>query len=115
MTYSNSNTLAGKVALVTGAARNMGRGFAAALAAAGADVVVHYHRDSSAADAEETARLIRAQGRRALLVQGDLSQRATVETLFAGVLQTFGRLDIVINNAGLVIKKSFAEYTEEDF
>ncbi|MBU2708364.1 SDR family oxidoreductase [Zooshikella marina] len=112
---NSSHELTGKVALITGAARNMGRAFAAALAAQGADIVVHYHSNNSAADAEETARLIQDQGQRALLVQGDLAKPQVVEGIFNDILQTFGRVDIVINNAGMVIKKPLIEYSEEDF
>lgn len=65
--------LAGKVAIVTGSARNLGRGCAIGLARNGADVLVHHHTDSSGADAEETARLIRQYDVRAAVVKGDLS------------------------------------------
>ena len=66
--------LAGKVALITGSARNMGRAFDVALAHQGADVVVHYHAASAQPDAAETARLARAHGVRALVVGGDLAE-----------------------------------------
>ncbi|MGI0117878.1 SDR family oxidoreductase [Zooshikella sp. RANM57] len=112
---SNSQELSGKVALITGAARNMGRAFAAALATQGADIVVHYHSNSAAAEAEETARLVKEQGKRALLVQGDLANPQVVEGIFKDTLQTFGRIDIVINNAGMIIKKPLVDYSEEDF
>lgn len=116
MTDSNLNRdLAGKVALITGAARNMGRSFAVALASRGADIVIHYNSESSASDAEETARLVKAQDSRALLVQGDLSQESAVEKIYQETLQAFEKVDIVINNAGLVVKKPMAEVTEEDF
>ncbi|MEM8792220.1 MAG: SDR family oxidoreductase [Pseudomonadota bacterium] len=107
--------LEGKVAIITGSARNMGRAFAAALSARGADVVVHHHADSSAADAEETARLVRQNGGRALITKGDLSNASVVEAMFSGARDTFGRIDIVINNAGIVLKKPFAEITEAEF
>lgn len=115
MTAINDRELNGKVALITGAARNMGRAFAQALAARGADLVVHYHAPGSAADAETTAGLVREAGGRALLVQGDLAKPAAVEAMFRDALTAFGRVDIAINNAGLVIKKPLAEYSEEDF
>ncbi|MEM8607859.1 MAG: SDR family oxidoreductase [Myxococcota bacterium] len=107
--------LEGKVALITGSARNMGRAFAKALAARGADIVVHHRSDDSRADADETARLVRKEGSRALITQGDLSQPSTVAEVFASAKQAFGRIDIVINNAGLVIKKPFTSITEDDF
>lgn len=115
MAQAVSKDLQDKVAIVTGAARNMGRAFAVALAARGADVVVHYHSASSHADAEETARQVQAEGVRALLAQGDLADGDTVSQVFHETMQAFGGVDIIINNAGQVIKKSMAEYSEADF
>jgi NAD(P)-dependent dehydrogenase (short-subunit alcohol dehydrogenase family) len=107
--------LTGKVALVTGSARNMGRAFAIALARRGADVTVHHHGEASRADAEETARQVRAAGGRALLVAGDIAQLAVVRRLFDDTLAAFGRIDIVINNAGAIRKKPVVEFSEEEF
>lgn len=107
--------LNGKVALITGAARNMGRAFALALAERGANIVVHYHSESSASDAEETARLVKDAGTEALLAAGDLAQASVVESIFADAQSQFGRIDIVINNAGIVVKKPIADCTEDDF
>jgi len=107
--------LAGKVALISGAARNLGRGFAEALARNGANVVVHYHTEKSRADAEQTARLVRAQGGKAALVAGDLSIVANVRKMYDTAFDQFGRLDIVINNAGKIFKKPLALVTEDEF
>jgi NAD(P)-dependent dehydrogenase (short-subunit alcohol dehydrogenase family) len=107
--------LAGKAAIITGSARNMGRQFAAALARMGADIVVHHHGKTSRADADETVRLVVAHRRRAIVLDGDLSETAVVKQLFDACLAEFGRVDVVINNAGLVLKKAFVEITEEDF
>ena len=107
--------LAGKVALITGAGKNMGNGFALALAARGADVVVHHRSESARAQAEATAGRIRELGRRAIVVDGELAEVAAVKRLFQQALEAFGRVDIVINNAGVVIKKPFIEVTEQDF
>lgn len=112
---STSQPLAGKTAIITGGARNMGRAFAEALARLGADIVVNYHSSSSKGEAEETARLVREQGTRAIVVEGNLIHLAAVKQLFDETFAAFGRVDIVINNAGLVIKKPFVEITEEDF
>jgi NAD(P)-dependent dehydrogenase (short-subunit alcohol dehydrogenase family) len=112
---NTSQPLAGKVAVITGSARNMGRAFAEALARLGADITVHYHGIASQADAEETARLVRAQGTRAIVVGGDLAELPAVKHLFDETLNAFGRVDVVINNAGMVIKKAFVDITEEDF
>lgn len=112
---SSSQPLAGKVAIITGSARNMGRAFAEALARLGADITVHYHGATSQSDAEETARLVHVQGRRALVIGGNLADLATVKRLFDETLSAFGRVDIVVNNAGVVIKKPFMDISEEDF
>lgn len=104
-----------KVAVVFGSARNMGRGFAQNLASRGAAVVIHHHSDSSASDAKETSRLIEAAGARALVVSGDISVASVTEGIFKRVKQALGRVDIVVNCAGVVIKKPFVEYTEADF
>lgn len=106
--------LSGKVAIVTGARANLGRGFAVALARQGADIVVHYHRRETLAEAEETARLVQEQGSRAALVQGDLGQSEAVKRLFDTAFESFGRADILINNAGAIVKKPIAEVTDED-
>ena len=112
---NESEELKGKVAVITGAARNMGRAFAVALARRGADVVVHHHGASSRADAEETARLVRDAGRRALVVEGDIARPDVVRRLFDETMKAFGRLDVVVNNAGVIVKKPFVEITEEEF
>jgi NAD(P)-dependent dehydrogenase (short-subunit alcohol dehydrogenase family) len=111
----NNNELEGKVAVITGSARNMGRAFAQALAKKGANVTVHYRGEASKADAEETARLVRETGRRAVVVGGDLSDVATVRRLFDETMKELGRVDIVINNAGVIVKKPMIEITEEEY
>ncbi|MEM7489700.1 MAG: SDR family oxidoreductase [Pseudomonadota bacterium] len=107
--------LAGKVAIVTGARNNLGRGFAERLAQMGADVVVHYHRAETRAEAEETASLVRAAGRRAALVQGDLGDSANVAALFDRAEAEFGGADILVHTAGRIIKKPVAEFTDSEF
>jgi NAD(P)-dependent dehydrogenase (short-subunit alcohol dehydrogenase family) len=107
--------LASKVAVVTGAARNLGRGFSEALARRGADVVVHFHAEHARQDAEETARLVRAAGARAAMLMGDLTSTATVQQTFEAALSSFGRVDILVNNAGAILKKPVADITEAEF
>jgi NAD(P)-dependent dehydrogenase (short-subunit alcohol dehydrogenase family) len=98
--------LQGQVAIVTGAARGLGRAYALRLASLGADVVVaDIDLDSARAFGEELAAAsvpdeIRALGRRSLGVQGDLSTRAGARDLVARTLAEFGRIDILVNNAG---------------
>jgi NAD(P)-dependent dehydrogenase (short-subunit alcohol dehydrogenase family) len=107
--------LKGKSAIVTGARNNQGRAYAAALAAMGADVVVHYHRAETQDQAEETARLVRAQGVKAVLVQGDLADVPNVKKLFDTAQSSFGKVDILVNTVGYIIKKPMADITEADY
>lgn len=92
------NRLQGKVAIVTGASRGIGRGIAVRLAQEGAAVVVN-HRNSPEG-AEETAEAIRALGGQVLVVQADVSQYEEAQRLVKEATQAFGRLDILVNNAG---------------
>jgi 3-oxoacyl-[acyl-carrier protein] reductase len=95
--------LAGKVALVTGGARGIGRACSAALARAGATVVVNYHRARQQAD--ELVLEIAARGGAAAACQADIAAPEQVLVLFEQVRQRFGRLDILVNNAGIVRDK----------
>src|SRR5260370_705355 len=112
---NSQKELAGKVALITGSARNMGRAFAVALARNGADVVVHHHGAESKGDAEETARLVREQSTRGMVVSGDIGEVGVVKRAFEQTIEAFGRVDIVINNAGVILKKPFVDITEDEF
>ena len=112
---TTARELTGKVAIVTGARNNLGRAFAIVLAHNGANIVVHYHRAETQAEAEETASLVRAEGVKAVLVQGDLSIVANIRKMYDVAMNEFGRVDIVVNNAGYIKKKPFVEITEEEF
>lgn len=107
------SSLAGKVALVTGAAKRIGRSVALRLAAEGADVIVNYRGSKDAA--EEVVAQIKAMGRRAAAIQGDVSKRTDVGALLAAVEHDFGRLDILVNNAGMFFPAKFEELTEEQW
>ena len=89
--------LTDQVAIVTGAGKGIGRGIALAFAEAGADIVCAARTE---ADIEDTAREVRARGRRALAVQTDVLQTPNLEHLVAATLGEFGRLDLLVNNAG---------------
>jgi NAD(P)-dependent dehydrogenase (short-subunit alcohol dehydrogenase family) len=110
-----SEPLQDKVAIVTGGTRNLGRSIAVALATKGADVVIHYHLPADREDAEQTAKLVRAQGEQAVLVEGDLSNIANVRKLFDVAIKQLGSVDILINNAGWIIKKPVAEVSEAEW
>ncbi len=106
-------SLAGKVALVTGAAKRIGRSVALRLASEGADVAVN-HR-SSKSEADEVVAQIAGMGRRAVAVQADVAKRTDVTALLAAVEREFGRLDILVNNAGMFFHAKFEELTEEQW
>lgn len=91
--------LSGKVALITGSGSGMGRGIAARFAEAGASVMLHYH--TSADGAEALAAQVRALGGRAATYSADITSLESVTGLLQSTVETFGRLDILINNAGI--------------
>ena len=105
--------LEGKVALVTGAGRNIGRAIALALAAAGARVAVNVRasRDEGQAVVDEIA----ARGGVALLVAADITQRGDVDAMVAAISERFGRLDIVVNNAAIRHEVPFADLSYDDW
>ena len=103
-------SLNGRVALVTGASRGIGKGIALALAAAGCDVAVNYASRETAA--QGTAEAIRALGRRAVVVKGDVSKSADVAALIAAVESGLGPIEILVNNAGRATFESIEQMTE---
>ena len=104
-------SLAGRVALVTGAARRLGRSIALRLAREGADVVLHY-RGSDAAAGEVTAE-IEALGRRAVALSADLRHPAEIRRLFDEAARRFGHLDILVNNAAVFFPTRLETTTED--
>ena len=103
----------GKIAFVTGASRGIGRSIALTLAEAGADVAINYA--GNAAAAEEVAVEIRKMGRRALILQGDVSQTEAVAAMLDAVVAEFGRCDILVNNAGITRDGLLMRMKEEDW
>lgn len=96
--YPGSGRLEGKVAIVTGADSGIGRAVAALYAREGADVAIVYN--SSGGDAKDTAAIVESEGRRAVLVKGDVGNPKHCERFVADTIKAFGRLDILVNNAG---------------
>lgn len=111
----NDRELAGKVAIVTGASRNLGRGIAHMLGRLGARVLVHHHGDAAAKEAEETAHAVVAAGGEALACAADLTEPREVTALVERALGHFGRFDVLVNNAGIILKKPFAEISDEEY
>jgi glucose 1-dehydrogenase/3-oxoacyl-[acyl-carrier protein] reductase len=107
------STLAGKIALVTGAARGIGRGIAEVFADAGADVAINDIDGGPAA--QETAASVRARGRRAVVVTADVARRQQVEPMFEQVWAALGPVDILVNNAGIETIVPFLDLTDEQW
>jgi len=105
--------LTNKVAVVTGASKGIGAGIAKALAADGASVVVNYA--SSKEGADKVVADIKAKGGKAVAVHGDVSKQADISKLFAETKKAFGRLDVLVNNAGVYEFAALGEVTEESF
>ena len=103
----------GKVAVVTGASKGIGAGIAKALATAGAAVAVNYASDKAGAD--KVVADIKAKGGKAIAVQGDVAKAADVQKLFATTKETFGAVDVLVNNAGVYKFHAIEEVTEDEF
>ncbi|OKP98516.1 SDR family oxidoreductase [Paenibacillus sp. P46E] len=108
-----SQSLQGKVAIVTGSSRGIGRTVAERLAEEGASVVINY--SSSPKQADEVVQGIQAKGGTAAAVQADISKPAQIEQLYKDTKALFGQIDIVVNNAGIMINSLVGEVTEEQF
>src|SRR5664279_3931705 len=108
-----NNELTGKVAIVTGAGRNIGRAIALALAQDGASILVNAR--SNRAEADAVAREIEAKGGKALVRIGDVADVAAVQAMADAAIRQFGRIDILVNNAALRREKSFAEMSYADW
>ncbi|MBS1101685.1 glucose 1-dehydrogenase [Gluconobacter sp. Dm-62] len=107
------NKLAGKVAIVTGGSKGIGSGIARALAAAGAAVIVNYA--SSKPEADAVVATITDTGGKALAIQGDVSCRTDAGAIVTSAINTFGRLDILVNNSGIYEFGPISDITDEHF
>jgi 3-oxoacyl-[acyl-carrier protein] reductase len=105
--------LTDQVAVVTGASKGIGAGIAKALAAEGASVVVNYSSSKSGAD-KVVAEVVK-KGGKAIAVQADVSKQADITRLFAETKKAFGRLDVLVNNAGVYVLGQLESVTEETF
>jgi 3-oxoacyl-[acyl-carrier protein] reductase len=105
--------LNGKVAVVTGASKGIGAAIAKALSAAGAAVVVNY--SSSKEDADRVVADIKAKGRKAIALKDDVAKADDMRRLFEETKKTFGRLDVLVNNAGIYRFAPLEKITEDEF
>ena len=105
--------LEGKVALVTGAAKRLGRSLALALAERGAEVAIHYH--ASERQAHQLLAQLKRAGGKPIAVPGDVSQAADVDRIVEAAMQAFGRIEILINCAAVFYRTPFATLTEADW
>jgi len=106
--------LAGRTALVTGAARGIGRGCAIGLAQAGADLALGF-LDAASADARSLVEIIESLGRRAVPLQMDVTRREQIVSATAAALAALGRIDVLVNNAGIGPPNPAESVTEADF
>ncbi|MGH3088594.1 MAG: 3-oxoacyl-[acyl-carrier-protein] reductase [Rubrobacteraceae bacterium] len=103
----------GRVAVVTGGGRGIGRSIALRLAKEGADVAISYRSNDE--EAEKTAEMVREVGRRCEVFKGDVASREDVDALFKGVNEAFGRIDILVNNAGITRDNIMMRMKEAEF
>ncbi len=105
--------LSGKRALVTGSSRGIGKSIALALAAAGADVLVHGRSDTE--KAQEVAEEIRALGRDSRVYAADMAKKEEIEAMFAAIAADYGHIDILVNNAAILSRVPLLEMTYEEW
>jgi len=102
-----------KVAIVTGSSEGIGRGIALGLAQAGSDVVVNYNQSINKAEA--AADEIRKLGRKSITIQADVSKSNDVHRMIQETLDAFGKIDVLVNNAGILIPGHMEELSEKDW
>src|ERR1700712_5033399 len=110
---SNTNKLAGKVAVVTGASKGIGAEIARHLAREGASVVVNY--STSKAGADKVVAEITGAGGKAIAVQADVAKKADIDRLFVETKKAYGHVDVLVNNAGIYDMLPLEQITEEHF
>ena len=108
-------TLEGKVALVTGSSRGIGRDIAVELARSGADVAVNYPFEAELENAKETARLVGELGRKTVIIEADVSNPQSCEEMMSKVVSELGKLDILVNNAGVTADTLMLRMKESDW
>jgi len=107
--------LKGKVAIVTGSSRGIGKAIAEELGRRGASVVINYSQEKSADAAKQVADGIQKNGGKAIVVKADMSKLADIKHLFSETVKALGGLDILVNNAGTYSANAFVAYSEEEY
>ena len=108
-------TLRNKVAVIGAGAKNLGGLVSTTFAEQGAKIVVHYHSDSSAEDAQATVDAVERAGSQAIAVQGDLTRVSEVRRLFDAAVDEFGGVDVAVNTSGKVLRKPIVDTAEDEF
>lgn len=109
------HTLKGKNVLVAGGAKNLGGLISRQVAEAGANVAIHYNSASSLEEAQQTLAAVEAAGVRGVILTGDLTVPANVESLFIQAAEALGPIDVAVNTVGKVLRKPMLETTEDDY
>lgn len=107
--------LSGEVALVTGGGQGLGLATATALHAAGATVVINYFEDPGGTNRNRAEAAAKSLGERAIAIPADVRERAAVEAMFDQILQSFGRIDIVINNAAIIRDRTVKKMSDDEW
>lgn len=107
--------LKGKVALITGSVRGIGKAISLCFAKAGADIVINYTSDRSETDAKNLVEEIKQMGVKALAIKADISKSEEAKSLITEAIKNFGKLDILVNNAGITKDMLLLRMTEQEF
>ena len=113
--HASTMSLNGKVALVTGGGKNLGADTARQLAKEGATLAIHYNSAKSKAETEAFVAELQKNGTTASIHVGDLTKAAAAEKLFSEVVQQHGKVDIMVNTVGMVLKKPIVEISEAEY
>jgi len=110
-------SLEGKVALITGGAKNLGAAIALELAPIGVNLALHYNSSKTREDALKLEDTLKRQfpSTKVIFYAADITTATAVDNLFADVIKDFGKIDIVVNTIGMVLKKAISEITEQEY
>ncbi|KAG7192978.1 uncharacterized protein KQ657_001088 [Scheffersomyces spartinae] len=116
MSFLSKVSLKGKSSIITGGTKNLGALTAREFAALGSDLILHYHSQSGTPEAEKLKKELESEyGIQVFLFAGDLKHQKANEDLFKFAIDKFGKVDVAVNNVGMVMKKPQVEFTEEEF